>query len=84
MVFRYRVVPKPNGNVSVCVDLTKLNKSVCRECHILPSVEETLAQLSNAKVFSKLDANSKFWQVRLDNTSSSLLTTFITLYGRQF
>ena len=78
------VVPKPNGNVSVCVDLTKLNKSVCREYHILPSVEETLAQLSNAKVFSKLDANSKFWQVRLDNTSSSLLTTFITLYGRQF
>ena len=75
------VVPKPNGNVRVCVDLTKLNESVCRERHILPSVEETLAQLSNAKVFSKLDANSGFWQVKLDN-ASSLLTTFITPYGR--
>ena len=72
------VVPKPNGNVRVCVDLTKLNESVCRERHILPSVEETLAQLGNAKVFSKLDANSGFWQVKLDN-ASSLLTTFITL-----
>ena len=75
------VVPKPNGNVRVCVDLTKLNESVCRERHILPSVEETLAQLGNAKVFSKLDANSGFWQVKLDN-ASSLLTTFITPYGR--
>ena len=75
------VVPKPNANVRVCVDLTKLNESVCRERHILPSVEETLAQLSNAKVFSKLDPNSGFWQVKLDN-ASSLLTTFITPYGR--
>ena len=25
------VVPKPNGNVCICVDLTKLNQSVCRE-----------------------------------------------------
>ena len=33
------VVPKPNGMVRICVDLTKLNKSVCRERHILPSVE---------------------------------------------
>ena len=75
------VVPKPNGQVRICVDLTKLNESVCRERHILPSVEETLAQLGNAKVFSKLDANSGFWQVKLDQ-SSSLLTTFITPFGR--
>ena len=75
------VVPKPNGQVRICVDLTKLNKSVCRERHILPSVEETLAQLGNAKVFSKLDANSGFWQVKLDQ-SSSLLTMFITPFGR--
>ena len=25
------VVPKPNGQVRICVDLTKLNESVCRE-----------------------------------------------------
>ena len=75
------VIPKPNGQVRICVDLTKLNESVCQEWHILPSVEETLAQLGNAKVFSKLDANSGFWQVKLDQ-SSSLLTTFITPFGK--
>ena len=29
----------------------------------MPSVDHTLAQLSNAKVFSKIDTNSGFWQI---------------------
>ena len=45
------VVPKPNGQVRICVDLTKLNESVCRERHILPSVEQTLAQIGAARIF---------------------------------
>jgi hypothetical protein len=36
-----------------------------RERMILPSVEPTFAQLHGAKFFSKLDANSGFWQVKL-------------------
>ena len=75
------VVPKPNGKVRICVDLTKLNTSVCRERHILPSVEQTLAQVGDAKYFSKLDANSGFWQIELAPESSKL-TTFITPFGR--
>ena len=39
------VVPKSNGQVRICVDLTKLNESVCQERHLLPSVEQILAQL---------------------------------------
>ena len=75
------VVPKSNGNVRICVDLTMLNKNVKRERHILPSVEQTLAQIGGAKVFTKLDANSGFWQVELSH-DSALLTTFITPFGR--
>ena len=75
------VVPKPNGKVRICVDLTKLNASVCRERLMLPSVEYILAQIGGAKYFSKLDANSGFWQVELDPESSEL-TTFITPFGR--
>ena len=70
------VVPKAGGKVRICVDLTKLNQNVRREHLMLPSVEQTLAQLGGAIVFSKLDANSGFWQVELTKTSS-LLTTFI-------
>ena len=75
------VVPKPNGTVRICVDLTKLNESVQRKCLLLPSVEQTLAQISGAKYFSKLDANSGFWQIQLAPESSKL-TTFITPFGR--
>ena len=54
------VVPKKTGRVRICVDLKGLNESVLREVHPLPKVDETLAQLTGAKVFSKLDANSGF------------------------
>ena len=66
------VVPKNNSKVRICVDLTQLNKGVCHERHILPSVEQTLSQLQGAKVFSKLDANSGFWQIKLSSQSPSL------------
>ena len=64
------VVPKANGKVRICVDLTKLSANVCRERQILPSVEETLAQLGDAKVFTKLDTNSGFWQIKLAEESA--------------
>ena len=75
------VVPKPSGKVRICVDLKHLNECVQREYHPLPRVEETLAQLSGAQVFTKLDANSGFWQIPLAR-NSRLLTTFITPFGR--
>ena len=73
-------VPKPKGKVRICVDLTKLNESVRRERLILPSVEQTLAQIGGAKVFFKLDASSGYWQIPLEPESSKL-TTFITPFG---
>ena len=47
----------------------------------MPSVDESLAKLGNSKVFSKLDANSVFWQLPLEE-ESRLLTTFVTPFGR--
>ncbi|XP_064486023.1 uncharacterized protein K02A2.6-like [Ornithodoros turicata] len=75
------VVPKRNGKVRICVDLTELNRFVLREWYPIPSVEHTLGRLSGAKVFSKIDANAGFWQVPL-SSDSRLLTTFITPFGR--
>ena len=64
-----------------CVDLTKLNESILREYHPLPLVDHTLAQLAGATSFSRLDANSGFWQIGL-SPESAKLTTFITLFGK--
>ena len=77
------VVPKPSGSIRICVDLKPLNESVMREVHPLPKIDVTLAQLTGAKLFTKLDTNSGFWQVPLAQ-ESKLLTTFITPYGRYY
>ena len=65
------VVLKKTGAVRICVDLKPLNLSVLREVHPLSKVDDTLAQLTGAKLFTKLDTNSGFWQIPLSPTSVS-------------
>ena len=56
-------------------------QNVLRETHPLPKVNDTLAQISGAVMFSKLDANSGFWQLPLASNSQHLIT-FPTNFGR--
>ena len=74
LVCAYGCSTEVNGNVRLCVDLTKLNKGVRRELYVMKKVEETLGSISSRTVFSKLDANSGFHKVKL--------TMFITQFGR--
>ena len=74
-------VPKPNGNVRLCIDFTKLNESVRRETFPLPTTDQLLAQLDGATVFTKLDCNGGFYQIPL-HPESQELTTFITPFRR--
>ena len=71
------VALKKNGKVRLCVDLSKLNQHVRRELFPLPHVDDALASLAGAKLFSKMDANCGFWQIKLHPDSKDL-TTFIT------
>ena len=47
------VVPKKSGSVRIYVDFRRLNECVLRETHPMPEVDDTLAQLAGAAVFSK-------------------------------
>ena len=47
----------------------------------MPTLEEVLPKLSNARVFTTLDAKDGFYQISLDEQSSRL-TTFWTPFGR--
>ena len=78
---RMVVVPKKEGKLRICVDLKPLNECILHEIHPLPKVDDTLAQLYDAMVFSKLDANSGFWQIPLAKQSQQLMT-FVTPFGR--
>lgn len=64
-------------------ETVKLNKSVCREKYILPSVKQTLGLLADTKIFTKFDANMWFWQIPLVEESAKL-TTFISPFGKFF
>ena len=75
------VVPKSDGRVRICDDLTKLNECIYKERYQLPSVGESLSKLRFAKVFSKLDANSGFWQIP-PHKDSQHLTTCLNPFGR--
>ena len=47
----------------------------------MTTIEEVVADMPQAKVFSVLDATSGYWQVKLDEASSKLCT-FNTSFGR--
>lgn len=74
-------VTKPNGSLRICIDPKDLNKAIQREHYPMQTIEQVVADMPDAKVFSTLDATSGFWQMKLDEESSKL-TTFNTPYGR--
>ena len=50
-----------------------------REVHPLPKVDDTLAQMAGATVFSKLNANCGFWQIPLSESCQKF-----TPFGRYY
>ena len=68
------VVEKPNSEIRLCLDMKQANHAIIREKHPVPTVEETLQEVSNAKVFSKLDLNMAFHQIELHPNSRDITT----------
>ena len=73
-------VVKPN-EVRICIDPRDFNEAIQREHFPMKTIEEIVAEMPNANVFTVLDAVSGFWQVELDEESSKLCT-FNTPFGR--
>ncbi len=72
---------KRDGSIRLCIDPVNLNKALLRPRHLMKTVEEVIAHMPDAKMFSILDAKCGFWQVPLSKESSRL-TTFMTPVGR--
>ena len=56
-------VPKKDGGLRFCVDYRWLNKKTIRNQYPLPLPEELFDRLGGAKVFSKIDLKSGYWQI---------------------
>ena len=74
-------VPKKDKLVRICLDPRDLNTAIKRSHCPSPTVEDVTSCLTNAKVFSVLDAKSGFWRVKLTE-NASYFTTFTTPFGR--
>ena len=74
------VVPKPTGDIRLCVDMPQANMAVKRERYPIPTIDEVLQDLNQSKFFSKLDLNSAYHQIELAPESRDI-TTFGTHDG---
>ena len=68
------IIPKPNGDIRLCVDMRQANTAVLRERYPTPTVEEVLHDINGSTVFSKLDLRWGFHQVELDAASRNITT----------
>ena len=75
------IVSKPDGSVRICLDPRELNNAIKRAHYPMPTLQDVATRMPHAKVFSKFDATSGYWQLPLTKRSS-YLTTFNTPFGR--
>ena len=73
--------PSAKNGIRLCIDSRPLNTALKRTEYPIPTVDNLLTEIGNAKVFTLADIKSAFWHVPLDE-ASSLLTTFNTPLGR--
>ena len=74
------LVRKRDGTVRWCIDYRSLNSVTTKDVFPLPLVEECLDTLAGNHWFSKLDANSAYWQIPI-RAEDRKKTAFITNYG---
>jgi hypothetical protein len=73
-------VRKPSGGIRFCVDYRRLNAIARKDRYPLPLLDETLAQMTDAKVFTKFDIRQAFARIRMATPEDEDLTTFRTRY----
>lgn len=71
---------KADGGLRFCVDYRKLNAITKKDRYPLPLIDETLARVTKAKIFTKIDIRQAFHKIRM-NPDHETLTTFRTRYG---
>ena len=66
------VVPKGDKDVRICIDMRCANRAITRTRYPTPTVDDILVKVKDSTVFSKLDLNSAFYQLELDEQSRNI------------
>jgi len=72
-------VKKANSSLQFCVDFRKLNNLTRKDRYPLLLIDETIAQLAKAKIYTKLDIRQAFYRIQIDPNLKELIT-FQTRY----
>ncbi len=72
---------KNKEELRICIDPKNLNVALQRPHHPMRTIEEVVANIAGAQIYSTLDAKTGFWQISMDE-KSSYYTTFATPFGR--
>lgn len=71
---------KADGSLRLCVDYRGLNKVTIKNKYPVPLIADLFDRLSRARVFTKLDLRSGYWQVRIAPEDVPK-TTMVMRYG---
>jgi len=70
-------VDKPDGSLRMCIDYRALNKITVKDRYPMPNIQDLFDQLQGASVFSTLDLQSGYYQIRIceeDRPKTAFLT----------
>jgi hypothetical protein len=73
-------VKKKDGTLRLCIDYRQLNKVTIKNKYPLPRIDDFFDQLKGAKVFSKIDLRSGYYQMQIKGQDVPK-TAFRTRYG---
>lgn len=73
-------VLKKNDSFRFCVDYRRLNAVTERDSYLILRMDEGIDSLGNAKVLLKLEHNSSYWQIGMDDRDVDE-TAFIKHHG---
>jgi hypothetical protein len=73
-------IKKLDGSLRFCINFRKLNLLIRKDRYPLFLIDETLARIGRAKLFTKLDIRQAFYRIRIYSDSEEL-TTFRIRFG---
>jgi hypothetical protein len=73
-------VKNKDGTLRLCIDFRQLNKVIVKKKYPLPRIDDLFDQLKDARIFSKIDLRSGYYQVRIKEDDINK-TAFRTRYG---
>ncbi|KAL1021685.1 hypothetical protein UPYG_G00016520 [Umbra pygmaea] len=74
------VIPKPDKDIRMCLDMRRANEAIVRERYPIPTVDEILQGINGSAIFSKLDLKWGYHQLELTPESREI-TTFAVHNG---